>query len=107
MNPSVDGVGVSEPSLVAEAGTDNEGADAVGTDAVEWTGFLAILDLVCRTGNGGAIAVTTGFGGGTCRSLDRVTRCGSGGVSTISLSSSSSSASPGVAAGSADLATLL
>ena len=78
-NPSDDGVGV-ELSLGTEAGI-----DAVCTTS----GFLAIFDLVSRAC---IVATTTGFGGGARLILDRVTRCG-GGVSLISLLSSSSSSS--------------
>ena len=85
-NPSVDGVGVS--SMLVAAGS---------TDAV-WPmpGFLAIFDLVSRTGTVESAAVVTGFVGGTRLTFDLVTRCG--GVSTISLSSSSSSSALSAAA---------
>ena len=85
-NPSVDGVGVS--SMLVAAGS---------TYAV-WPmpGFLAIFDLVSRTGTVKSAAVVTGFVGGTRLTFDLVTRCG--GVSTISLSSSSSSSALSAAA---------
>jgi len=88
--PSVNGVGVLKLSLDSTAAAD-------GTD-VGWApaAFLVIFDLVSRPGNIGPVAAVTGatatgFGGGASLILDLVTRCG--GVSTISLSSSSSSSS--------------
>jgi len=77
--PSADGVGV-ESFLAVDAGTEVVWATA---------GFLAIFDLVSRAGTADSVVTTTGFGGGTRLILDRVIRCG--GVSIISLSSSSTS----------------
>jgi len=79
---------------VAAAGTENPSADGVGvlelsSVATDAAGFLSIFERVSRPGITGAVVTTSGFRGGACLILDLVTRCG--GVSTISLSSSSSS----------------